>query len=560
MHDINKSLNDAARSIDRAAKGVAASVDTEPTATYDKPEFGYEQMARERAERELYAAKYRETVMAEQRADEFFADVVEPSVIAEQTEAPVPESEPIPAEPQVAPEEQTPQNDSDPQPRVTENGPDGVENTSATEARVLTIPGAVYRIYADRSAAATASDSTVASTVTAVAPTVFEPSPIYAAAVADEVADDIAVYDPMPTYEPESKTAHPATADAAEDDVDSLGIDYATAANADDAGTYTVEQEYIEGEPVSDETHPIAIPYDPTHEEEEYARFLAEHEQSGKRAGRRTDLDRELDPCYFPVDAIDKCIQLVKLRTNHEIEQLKSELKMLSYTFSMDVLKKDRMERKIRRGISDRMAKLSRAVKRERLDCTRYYTAAHDKYVGNAEKRSTKTAEIESVLARLEYALKEREQIEDKLMQIYTESIPGAENIKETKAVERAARNAYKAHAKVAKRVARMRIDNELKEKIFALMNERVTLLSTIARNEYNLSKKRYTGAEKRDVKQQNRAMKRSARKKAEDVRIFVEKAEKQNGRRGSRSHQVAWLVGALVAIALIVVVFFLIK
>lgn len=542
MHEINKSLDDAARSIDRAAKNTTSAAYIAHTGGSSKPIFGYEQIARERAERELYAERYRERVKAESEREG---------------------TQPSPLHTSDTPREQV---NPDTATRVTKNAPEAPVYTKSPEARVLTIPGAVYRIPTERAVREEPVPRSHTPTEPQVpifnAPIPAEPSPIYTAAVADEAADDLFSYDPLPVYEPQSKTSHPTVADAAEGDVDVVGVDYGGALRSDDAGSYTAPTEYSEHEPVSREKHPIAIPYDPSHEEEEYTRFLAEQEQKrvAKRTKRKAALDQEIDPCYFPIDAIDKCVQLVKARMSYEIESLKAKHRMLGYTFSMDVLKKDRIEHKINRGINERMYRLSRAVKRERADSTRYYTAANDRYLGNADKRNANTAKIESVLGRLEYALKERERIDESLMRIYTQGISGSENVKETRVAERAARAAYRSQLKTAKRVARMHAPIELKEKIFTLMNERVAMLSTIERNEYLLSKKRYTGAEKRDIKRQNKALKRNARQKAEDVRTFVGKAQRHSERHGSGIHQIGWLVGTVLALAALGTLFVLAK
>ena len=262
----------------------------------------------------------------------------------------------------------------------------------------------------------------------------------------------------------------------------------------------------------------------------------------------------------MPVDSIDKSVKLVEARMLYEIESMKAEHRMLGYTFSMDVLKKERTDRKMRRRISKRMYLLSRALKRERADAKRYYTAVLDKYIGRPDKRARNTARLESVLARLDYALKERERIDESLMRLYGEGTPGADARKEIKVAEKAALHAYRAQLKTAKKVMRMHAPDELKEKIFELMNERVKMLSDIERNTYLLAKKRYTGADKRAVKRKNRALKRSVRQKEDDIRFFIKKAHKHAEEHSSGMHQAAWLVGAVLILGILGVLYLLAK
>jgi cytochrome c1 len=105
-----------------------------------------------------------------------------------------------------------------------------------------------------------------------------------------------------------------------------------------------------------------------------------------------------------------------------------------------------------------------------------------------------------------------------------------------------------------------MHAPTELKEKIFELMNERVKLLSDIERNTYLLSKKRYTGADKRNVKRQNRAMKRTARQKEDDIYFFIKKAQKQDESHVDGAHRLGWLVLAVLIALGIGVLYWLAK
>ena len=437
------------------------------------------------------------------------------------------------------PELENAQNAEDTQPRVTENAPEEAGEsicepvcTVSSNARILTIPGATYRV------------SAFSDTYTEpIAPT---PLPICEADVLSDTPPGI---------------SYPAVAD--EPDVDAAKpelyreIDY----NAKDDG-YSAPVEYNEDERVSDEPHPISIPYDPSHEEKEYERFLAENDREAEDAPAPKPVfeDSDADTFDLPVDKVDKSVKLVEARMCYEIATMKAQHRMLGYTFSIDVLKKDRTDRKLRRQINDRMYKLSRALKRERADTTRYYTAALDKYAGDEGRRTANEARIASLLERLGYALKEREQIEESLMRLYGEETVATSATKEMKVAERAAKTAYRSQLKLAKRVARMHAPDELKEKIFTIMNERVALLSAIEKNKYLISKKRYTGADKRSVKRKNREMKRTVRQKEDDLVFFVKKAEKHHAEHGNGMRQIAWLIGTVMVLGAIGVLYFVAK
>ena len=539
MHDFNKSLDELSRSIDRAGRKISTDNTDMPKAADG---VDYERLARERAERELYAARYKEQLLRDSETEWEDLPVKEPEASAD--------SAPEVADPS--------QKEADPQPRVTENATKSTKYTDSS-ARILTIPGAVYRIPSEPTGYTPEASATVVPVVGVNVES--EVAPLYVEALADESADDFFSSVTLPPYEPQSKITQPTVADAAEEIIDAHEQDY-TANRADDAGEYAVPVEYSDPEPVSNEQHPIAVAHDPSHEAEEYERFLTEHEQKREspKKSRRAPLDKDADPYHFSVDAIEKSVKLVEARMLYEIESMKAEHRMLGYTFSMDVLKKERTDNKMRRQISRRMYFLSRALKRERADAKRYYTASLDKYLGNPDKRAKNTVVLDSVLTRLDYALKERERIDESLMRLYGEGTPGKDTVKEIKVAERTARYAYKAQLKTAKRVARMHAPTDLKEKIFELMNERVKLLSDIERNTYLLSKKRYTGADKRAVKRKNRALKRTARQREEDIRFFIKKAEKHNESHGAGMHQLGWLVGTVLVIGVIAALYFLAK
>ena len=312
------------------------------------------------------------------------------------------------------------------------------------------------------------------------------------------------------------------------------------------------------------------IDFDSTDEEEsEYVRFLAEHEkwqsdhsEKKKPDGAVEDVDAE-DPESDISDSfssIEKSLKLVNARMAYEIESLKVKHRMLSYTFSMDYFQKDNSKKKIKRSINDRMRKLAAAQKREQANSTRYYNAVQGKYAESAKRRRINSSKVESIIDRLEYALKERELIEDKLTTLYEEAISGYGAPKETKVAERTAKRAYRSQLGRAKRVARMHAPVELKEKIFSLMNERTTMLSTIEKNKYLLSKERYTGADKRSLKRQNKELKRAARQKEEDIYVFMKKADKHNTNHKSGINQAAWVIGTIVVLGLLGALYFFAK
>lgn len=527
MHDLNKSLDDVARSIDRAEKKRKAHEGAKPNAPQAAP-VDYEQRARDLAERELYAARYREQLMTESRDNTQTVDGDEPNV-------------------------------GDIPPRVTEiahNEPstsDSYTAPTAPDGRVLTIPATVYRISVEPQQYPQAAASDAAVPVSAYQ-TSEAPLTAYTEAVADEVTDDLRTYAPLPPYEPQSKISHPTVADAQADELHLEDADYGRAHVADDAGSYAAPSEYERNEPISSEPHPIGVPYDPSHEEQEYARFLAEQEEkkASDRTKKRVSLESDVHNLYLPVDAIDKNVRLVESRMLYEIESMKAQHRMLGYTFSSDVLKRERTERRLRRQINDRMYRLSRALKRERSDNMRYYTAALDRYLGDPEKRKSNAAVIETVLARLDYALKERDKVSDKLLALYAEATPGAKMSREMKVAEKAAKSAYRSQLKAAKRLARMHVPAELKDRIYSLMNGRINTLSMIEKNEYLLSKKRYTGADKRTVKRQNKDMKRAVRRQEDEIRDLMKRAEKHDESHGGGIRQIAWLVGTLVVLGAI--------
>lgn len=393
------------------------------------------------------------------------------------------------------------------------------------EACVLTIPGAVYRIPINSEAQEKSETAPAVALPVAVA---SDPSGIYVGAVADENADDNHTYAQGMPVEPNSQ-ASPATIG------ETVVVDTETGDAVSGAAPL--------------EAHPAVASGDFLNGDGQYEGFIEAQEQAdGKaRKKKRTFSDNDAVDLCLPVDSIDRSVKLVESRLLYEIESMKTERRMLGYTFSLDLLKKDQTAHKMRRQINERISKLSRALENERDSSTRYYSAALDRYEGNAGKRGKNAALIESLLGRLDYALKEREQIEERLMRLYVMDADEAEPTKEAKVAARAAKASYRSQLKTARRVARMHAPDELKEKIFTLMNERTTMLATIEKNEYLLRKKRYTGADKRDVKRQNREMRRAIRHKEADVRFFIKKAEKHDTAHGDGIRQIGWLVVTLI-------------
>lgn len=278
--------------------------------------------------------------------------------------------------------------------------------------------------------------------------------------------------------------------------------------------------------------------------EQEYPEFFSENEKKESDFSFSNTQDTA-----FVAERVEQSVRLVEERMLYEIEDMKHRHKMLAYTFTTDSYKKESSSRRMANGVDKRIKKLERAKRLERLANKRYYLAATDKAVCSATRRAKREVEISSVLRRLNFLLDERARIDDRLIQLYTGSSKMNKKtygVYANKKARRVARRAYKSQRKLAKKVSRLHATLKLKDKIFALMNERTLEYAKIENSLCKLRKgdKSLSRELKRDIK---KSKKKIVYLKS-DIKYFIKKAEKEDNKHRANKEQAIWLISLLAA------------
>ncbi len=255
---------------------------------------------------------------------------------------------------------------------------------------------------------------------------------------------------------------------------------------------------------------------------------------------------------HFIADRVDENVKLVEMRMLYEIAEYKQKHKISALSFSLEFGREYRNERELYREVNRRMNKMRRAIRLERDNNRRYYLVLADRCIADPVRREKNRARIESLIRRMDFLLTERHKINNRLMELYTgdsaeDKKPLAEKI--GKKATRVAKRVYRSMKKLAKRVRRMRAPDELREKIFELMNERITTYSRRAQLEESLRRLKPRGEARRKMKREYRECCKRIRYINSDLKDFVKKAERYDTVYYENGKQLAWIFGTLVVL-----------
>ena len=266
---------------------------------------------------------------------------------------------------------------------------------------------------------------------------------------------------------------------------------------------------------------------------------------------------------YFIADKIDDNVKLVEMRMLYEIAELKMKHRMSTLTFSLDFGREYRNERELYREVNRRIKGVRKALRLERNNNRRYYLVLADRCIGDIARRNRNRAKIESVIRRVEFLLTERDRINNRLIELYAGDVgedkkPLSEKI--GKRATRVAKRVYRSMKKLAKRVHRMHAPDELREKIFALMNDRITEYSRRTQLEESLRRLKPRGEAKRRMKKEYRECCRRIKYMESDLKTFVKKAERYDTIYHENGKQIAWILGTLLGLGALTFLYFTYK
>lgn len=252
---------------------------------------------------------------------------------------------------------------------------------------------------------------------------------------------------------------------------------------------------------------------------------------------------------------------LIEHRIYNDIRRLEMDTRTgeISFTAKIEDDKKRRARGKKKATLADTRKRLKEAVKCENADNARYYQLVLSDVDKIKLPKSTDREEVRTTRDELLALLKRRDELNLKLIELYSLSEGGKGKGAEGrfKAILNAKRAAYKKQLPSYKKYEKARISKEDKEKLYPLLDERTELYGELARVNYALKKEKAKGLAKKELKRERAKIMRQLDENKSAILHYERKAliraEKETER--SRAAIFGWIVLALVVVGIAAVI-----
>lgn len=267
---------------------------------------------------------------------------------------------------------------------------------------------------------------------------------------------------------------------------------------------------------------------------------------------------------FFDKKAIEKNKQrqikndqlLIEHRIYDEIRTLEMDTRTGYYSFSAKIEsdKERRARGKRASELKDARDRLNAAKKYEAEDNARYYYLVSTDVDKAKLPKSADRDELKETREELLSLLKKRDELNIKLIELYSISVGGKGKGAEGRfnAILAAKRKMYKQQMPTFKKYERARLSHPDKEKLYGLLDERTELYGELARVDYMIKKERAKGEAKKELKREKG---RIVRKLDENKRAIIH-YEKQALKRADVETEVnnsaiaAWVVLGIILVA----------
>ena len=267
---------------------------------------------------------------------------------------------------------------------------------------------------------------------------------------------------------------------------------------------------------------------------------------------------------FFDKKAIEKNKQrqikndqlLIEHRIYDEIRTLEMDTRTGYYSFSAKIEsdKERRARGKRESELKDARDRLNAAKKYEAEDNARYYYLVSTDVDKAKLPKNADRDELKETREELLSLLKKRDELNIKLIELYSISVGGKGKGAEGRfnAILAAKRKMYKQQMPTFKKYERARLSRPDKEKLYGLLDERTELYGELARVDYMIKKERAKGEAKKELKREKG---RIVRKLDENKRAILH-YEKQALKRADVETEVnnsaiaAWVVLGIILVA----------
>ena len=241
--------------------------------------------------------------------------------------------------------------------------------------------------------------------------------------------------------------------------------------------------------------------------------------------------------------AIERSIDEIDVRIDYSINSAIEKLDFMDNSFSVNSADNKAERRALKKKIR-RLERIRKKVKEEELyNIKRYYSALaiEPESVFGAKKQ----ASLESLRMRLDSVLNERNELNSRLIELYTDG--NREDVEKINrcgaAIRRRSSKRVKRRLSREMRVLRERIPLDIKEKLVISANKLIEAESYADSLEYRMKKTKIRGNARRDMKNEIKKRRRSLKLLYADYKHFLKKARKHVERAEDFKKQLYWLL-----------------
>jgi hypothetical protein len=233
--------------------------------------------------------------------------------------------------------------------------------------------------------------------------------------------------------------------------------------------------------------------------------------------------------------ASERDLLIIGLRFEHKMSELEAERDILLNSFTAEPKKQEKRLRIIDKKIAKLSNGMKRALRLEREANSRYYYLLAVEPGDERVRKSARRERLDALKNRLEILLREREELNERLIILYGGS---TKKLKQAKVLRKAgeirkkhARSMYKKQRILADRISAIRAPIDMKEKAFALLNKRTAAVAKIEECRYKLAKLKPQGRARRELVTDIKKAKAAIRYTDADVKFIMKKMRKHEQR-----------------------------
>ncbi len=254
---------------------------------------------------------------------------------------------------------------------------------------------------------------------------------------------------------------------------------------------------------------------------------------------------------------------LIEHRIYNDIRRLEMDTRTgdISFTAKIEDDKERRKRGRKKTALANTRRTLATAKKYENADNERYYQLVLTDIDKAKLPKSTDKDELRKTREELLALLKRRDELNIKLIELYSISEGGKGKGAEGrfKAILAAKKSAYKKQIPTYKKYERARISRADKEKLYPLLDERTELYGELARVNYALKREGAKGLAKKELKRERAKITRKLDENKQAIihyeRKALRRADKETEK--NRAAIIGWSVLGVIAVgALLVIVF----